>query len=667
MKNELYSLTKIFTERILRVPDYQRGYIWTTKQLKDFWSDLCQLQEGKNHYTGVLTLEEANSRALELWAEDRWIIASKGYTPLYVVDGQQRLTTAIILIQVITENIPEGERINYTSVEEIRKKFIFESKDGGLAGSYLFGYEKDNPSHEYLKTHVFQEDPEASYGLKETIYTSNLEFAKAFFTECVQSLPQEEIQSLYRKLTQHFLFNIYSISSDFDVFVSFETMNNRGMPLSHLELLKNRLIYLSTLFDDMHERELLRRTINDAWKAVYFHLGKNKDNPLDDDTFLYNHFVIECGLELDEDQKKLYFANSFGYSSSSKNSFYQSYLLDEKFSTKNIQLSAESKMKLRPSDIARYVNSLKRSVETWYQLQNPEQSVYSPEEKQWIQRFHRLGFDVIAPLLLVLFQNGQKKIRSQFLALLERNYFLSVFFGTSLKSREDNYNYCAGRIRDAENLSTLLTELQAEYQNSIPFGKDALPILSLEFQSNGFYRWEGIRYFLFEYEMSLQKASKTERSKVDWKNFEEQATSDYITIEHIFPQKPTESCWNTAFAAYKDEERRILANSLGNLLALSRSKNSSLSNACFEKKTDRNETVGYRYGSYSENEVTANEDWTAQEILDRGLKMLRFLEKRWDFPIEDAHKLTMLGFTTYMLRIGELKLPKSMLPAIGPG
>lgn len=58
----------------------------------------------------------------------------------------------------------------------------------------------------------------------------------------------KDLESIYTKITQHFLFNLYVISSDIDVFVTFETMNNRGKPLSHLELLKNRLIYLSTLF-----------------------------------------------------------------------------------------------------------------------------------------------------------------------------------------------------------------------------------------------------------------------------------------------------------------------------------------------------------------------------------------------------------------------------------
>lgn len=87
------------------------------------------------------------------------------------------------------------------------------------------------------------------------------------------------------------MFNIYTVSNDIDVNVAFEGMNNRGKPLSTLELLKNRLIYLSVkIDDDQHERMKLRNAVNEAWKSIYHELGRNKQKPLDDDTFLLNHF-----------------------------------------------------------------------------------------------------------------------------------------------------------------------------------------------------------------------------------------------------------------------------------------------------------------------------------------------------------------------------------------
>ncbi len=52
MQTELLSLSKVFTENIFRIPDYQRGYSWSDRQLKDFWSDITLLAPGEDHYTG---------------------------------------------------------------------------------------------------------------------------------------------------------------------------------------------------------------------------------------------------------------------------------------------------------------------------------------------------------------------------------------------------------------------------------------------------------------------------------------------------------------------------------------------------------------------------------------------------------------------------------------
>ena len=248
MRTQLFSVSKIFTERIFRIPDYQRGYAWTEKQLIDFWGDIDQLEDGKNHYTGVLTMEDVPDPVIKRWVDDHWIIYAKQYSPYYIVDGQQRLTTVIILIQAISESIRPDAKLNYTSVEEIRKKFIYDSKDDGISRSYIFGYETDNPSYEFLKKKIFLERSDAAFSTEETIYTHNLERAKKFFIERLGAMAPDEIEGVYRKVTQHLLFNIYSISEDVDVHVAFETMTQwstcirrtqgKSAGLSHLESIR---------------------------------------------------------------------------------------------------------------------------------------------------------------------------------------------------------------------------------------------------------------------------------------------------------------------------------------------------------------------------------------------------------------------------------------------
>lgn len=55
MASELQPLSLLFQNRLFRIPDYQRGYAWQQSQLADFWDDLINLQEGRYHYTGLLS------------------------------------------------------------------------------------------------------------------------------------------------------------------------------------------------------------------------------------------------------------------------------------------------------------------------------------------------------------------------------------------------------------------------------------------------------------------------------------------------------------------------------------------------------------------------------------------------------------------------------------
>ena len=129
------------------------------------------------------------------------------------------------------------------------------------------------------------------------------------------------------------------IKDEFDVFVAFETMNNRGKNLSDLELLKNRLIYLTTLYTneelDAASYKNLRNKINEAWKEVYQQLGRNK-RPLNDDDFLRDHWIMYFGYSRNEGKE------------------YIKFLLNKQFSLQKVY-----KKDLYPDHIENYVNSLK--------------------------------------------------------------------------------------------------------------------------------------------------------------------------------------------------------------------------------------------------------------------------------------------------------------------
>ena len=116
---ELYSLQDIFNQRLFRIPDYQRGYSWTEQQLNEFWEDVINLPIDREHYTGMISLRKINKDEAKNWTEEFWLINNWGYSAYHVVDGQQRLTTFIILINEIVKfykSLPENEGKGYENI-----------------------------------------------------------------------------------------------------------------------------------------------------------------------------------------------------------------------------------------------------------------------------------------------------------------------------------------------------------------------------------------------------------------------------------------------------------------------------------------------------------------------------------------------------------------------
>lgn len=613
--NKLQSLKEIFNKKIFRIPDFQRGYSWQKPQLEAFWEDLDDLTEGRAHYTGGLTVQAIKN----VDEYDSWLVKDEKFEAFYVIDGQQRLTTSIILINEILNKLFDKEHIISKEKLVWQEQFLFK-KYNEYSISYIFGYESDDPSNEFFKTEILKQESSSKIDKRDTLYTTNLAEAKNFFYEKLKDLDGDKLQNILEKLTEQFKFNFSEINDEFDIHVMFETMNNRGKPLSNLELLKNRLIYLSTFLSDEKEKKDLNKEINDRWKAIYEYLGKNKDNPMDDDDFLYHHWIM-------------YFRYNRNEASA-----YAKYLLGKHFTAKNIRNN-----EISFKEIHEYIRSLSQSVEYWFYLYNPERSNYSDETKLWIQKLNRLGMRAFPPLLMAtMIQYSKKKCSGkQFLALLksaERFNFLVFSLSNRNSNTKNNYFYDLAHqlYKEEWNIENVIEAIEYQtdgtaedgtYMGWVDIDRFDNDIKELFEKRDGFYSWRGLKYFLFEYELYLQENYKEKIEKVvGW---------EYASIEHIYPKTPEKGEWE-AMSKYRKAKRAFLLNTLGNLLLIDQSKNSSLQNNSFRDKVKgKNKKVGYRYGSYSEIEVASYRDWTPKELKNRGIKMLKFLEERWNINVKD--------------------------------
>ena len=263
------------------------------------------------------------------------------------------------------------------------------------------------------------------------------------------------------------------IKDEFDVFVTFETMNNRGKKLSDLELLKNCLIYLTTLYTDdeldIAERRSLREAINSAWKEVYYQLGRNDKRPLNDDDFLKAHWIMY-----------------FKYSRKRGNDYIK-FLLDEQFSPQKVHKKVEREVVLelpeeqrtdfeiddtenengeseetsvvttallRPIEIKKYVNSLKESAVHWFNSHYPYLATeLTAAEQNAIDRLNRIGMGYFRPLVMSFFTNEKTSAtRIEFLDQVERFIFVVFRLCQARRNYRDSEFYNAARELDKAEL-----------------------------------------------------------------------------------------------------------------------------------------------------------------------------------------------------------------------
>ncbi|MDZ7835631.1 MAG: HNH endonuclease family protein [Alkalibacterium sp.] len=300
---------------------------------------------------------------------------------------------------------------------------------------------------------------------------------------------------------------------------------------------------------------------------------------------------------------------------------------------------------LAPQEIRAYVNSLKEISQYWFLTYFPEKSDLSSEENLWLERLNRIGIGYFRPIVtlsLLPEMNITEDERLSLYTAIERFIFICFKMGTFQSSYKSSYYYRKGKdlyygetnIHDiirslnetvSEDLNTALSNFTAKMATR--FSKH-----------DGFYSWRDLRYVLFEYEH--EKAENTGIQKIDWESYAN-LEKDRLSIEHILPQSPTKWYWKNQFRPFTEKEIKSLSGSLGNLLPLSQSISPAMQNEAFpDKKAGQTPgRRGYRNGSHSEIEVSTKEEWSADAILERGMNLLAFMEKRWDFSFENEQQM----------------------------
>ena len=117
MNGTLLSLNQLLhNDWLFEIPIYQRGYAWEEENLRDLWDDLYYLED-REHYFGTVLLKSADKPPVKA--------GLKTFEQFEVIDGQQRLTTTLILLrELISQMKAVGDEDIRAQVSKLEEDYI---------------------------------------------------------------------------------------------------------------------------------------------------------------------------------------------------------------------------------------------------------------------------------------------------------------------------------------------------------------------------------------------------------------------------------------------------------------------------------------------------------------------------------------------------------------
>ena len=559
--NSLLTLEELFSGRYFLVPDYQRGYSWEKEQLNDIRKDIENLYDREHkHYTG--TLVATPNPDIENTYE--------------IVDGQQRLTTLIILLKTIID-------INPSVYSHLEKKFIERGEKGNRLQVLRLNEETNDFFYEVIIKKVNKNSEIKSH---ECINN-----AKLFFSEWIES-DLMNINRIVNIVTNQLGFLLFTPENDKEIGIMFEVINNRGKNLSQLEKIKNYFIYFATVY----AKQSLRISINRKWIEIQKNLSHaEKTSNEEEDRFLRYCYLVF-------------------FDTNKEKSWWVYEQLKQKFNVYNKDIHF---IDASIDEIEKFINFLVNASLHYAYLYNSKgffNNNYTGGCNKEIKDILRLlrcqhTNASILPLYLAIMSrlstNPDEKRIHNLLVLLEKVnfriyilpkithradskqgdmfWFANYFYhnpewnsaDTKCENRYTNYNgkEIIGDIFDW--VEEQLIQITMKYCTELKF----IQSLTIDNdEAENYFHWNGMRYFLANYEIHLRKQSKQSwdiENILKTRKDVRKETNDYLSREHIWAQGDRLN----DFPADYIEKRR-----LGNFVLLGLSINSKLSDKPIPEK-----------------------------------------------------------------------------------
>jgi hypothetical protein len=557
-----YTINGLFADRVFCIPHYQRFYSWEKKQREDFFNDLKDLfKKGgdRHHFMATIVCYRTG---------DKKSIGSVDYNVYDIVDGQQRITTIVLMLKAIHLKLPEGiekENIGKILVKSDENLLVLQTNNinQDLFNKYL--REGIAPKKESIKTHA---DRNLFYAIKEIDY---------FIDEWISS---SNLMDLLRLIRNRIGFVIYDTDERHAVYTIFESLNSRGLEVDWLDKCKSVLMGIAFEFSQNESVAASRiGELHDLWAKIYNEMA------------LYpipGHEILRI--------------------------------------TATIYLGTASGRPLNPEEavalIREHCSTSQKTIEVTEWLYLVTQKLVQLHKSVFWAPVTRILQARILGVSLLLTDSLTNSEREVALQQWERVSFR--IFGLCRKdSRTKVGDYVrlsncimrkASFCRNFEEIINVLKLLGKEFPVEL-----AVETLIKEPKYEGFE--EECRYLLWQYEEYLAEIDGSEINK-ELRESIWTARSPSETIEHIFPQNPEpEGPWDDKFDQNEEPDDHI--DRIGNLLLLPPRLNSQAGRKSFK---DKKEIYKKAEGLRMVREILDCDDWNQAEIEKREGKIAAWIK-----------------------------------------
>jgi hypothetical protein len=232
------SIKTIFHGNRFIIPAYQRKYSWRFDQRKAMWDDISENLKLK-HFIGTLCFKKIDN-SLDVFSD------------VYeVIDGQQRITTLFLLLNVLIEKIEDEKLqdgfINLYIGTKNNSKISALGVDQSFLQQVIFEFNSINPEKLVIRSQI------------------NLFDAKKDFIGLSSGFKQENVLEWINFISAKIEILIFNVSQQSEAVKMFSAINDRGLPLSNLDKTKSLLMLYSTLYLD----EDLNNQINNKFGEIF--------------------------------------------------------------------------------------------------------------------------------------------------------------------------------------------------------------------------------------------------------------------------------------------------------------------------------------------------------------------------------------------------------------